>query len=59
MNMVFVKPVKGVVVPDPDRKDELPAEGRSVVMSAYWQRRINEGSVVKTQPKKSTGGKSK
>lgn len=45
MIYIVVRPREGLSVPDPDRKDFLPLEGREVVLNAYWQRRINDGDV--------------
>jgi len=55
---MYVKPVEGRPVPDPDRGDTLPPEGRTVEPSQYWQRRVIDGDVVETDPP-TTGGKSK
>lgn len=43
---MFVKPAPGLTVPDPDRGDALPPEGRNVEPAQYWQRRIADGDVV-------------
>lgn len=43
---MFVKPGEGRVVHDPERGDDLPAEGRSVPRTAYWVRAVNSGDVV-------------
>jgi hypothetical protein len=43
---MYIKPVPGRQVPDPDRSDILPSEGREVVLHQYWQRRLNDGDVV-------------
>jgi hypothetical protein len=42
---VLVKPVEGLRVRQPNGQ-LLPAEGKAVNHSIYWQRRINEGDVV-------------
>lgn len=42
---MYVKPKDGRQVPDPDRGDVLPVEGREVNDQQYWQRRINDGDV--------------
>lgn len=53
--MLFVKPIAGRAVPDPDRGDTLPPEGRNVEPSQYWQRRIVDGDVVEASlPEPST-----
>ncbi len=43
--MIFVKPLNGLSVPDPDHGDMLPIGGRLVNDNQYWQRRIADGSV--------------
>src|SRR5688500_14586287 len=46
-NKVKVKPAsEGLLVRDPVTKKPLPAEGATVQMSNYWQRRLNYGDVV-------------
>lgn len=49
---MYVKPVEGRIVPDPERGDALPPEGRNVEPNQYWQRRVNDGDVVEAEPKK-------
>lgn len=48
--MLFLIPAKGFKVPDPAAldtpDDHLPAEGRLVEESGYWQRRIADGDVT-------------
>ena len=49
MSRIFVKPVNGQRVLDPAVLPDplpLPAEGKSVVPSTYWTRRVADGSVV-------------
>ena len=46
---MFVKPVEGRHVPDPQRGDTLPAEGREVEPTQYWQRRVADGDVVEAE----------
>lgn len=48
---MYLKPVEGRAVTDPDRGDLLPAEGREVEPTQYWQRRINDGDVVEAPPR--------
>lgn len=43
---MYVKPTEGRQVPDPARGDTLPAEGRVVEPTQYWQRRLNDGDVI-------------
>lgn len=47
---MFVKPTQGTQVPDPDRGDVLPPEGRTVEPTQYWQRRIVDGDCVEASP---------
>ena len=47
---MFLKPANGTTVPDPDRGDTLPPEGRTVEFNQYWQRRIADGDVVEATP---------
>lgn len=46
--MPILKPT-GVPVPKPDG-GYLAAEGEPIVMSPYWQRRINDLSVIEKKP---------
>lgn len=43
---MFVKPIAGAAVPDPDKNDFLPAEGREVEAKLYWFRRLETGEVT-------------
>lgn len=53
MTQIYVKPVAGRDTPDPAKGGALlPAGGDSVPLNAYWQRRINDGDVVKGEPAK-------
>lgn len=47
---MFLKPAQGRTAADPERGDNLPAEGREVELTQYWQRRIADGDVVEGQP---------
>ncbi len=47
MIKVFLKPVAGRLVPHPERSGYLSEQGEEVVINSYWQRRINDGDVVK------------
>ena len=47
-NKMFIKPEKKAHVRDPERSNALlPAGGCYVPRTAYWLRRLAEGSVVK------------
>jgi len=45
-----VYPVAGALIRDPVKRDLLPAEGRTVVPSVYWRRRIRDGDATLTAP---------
>lgn len=47
---MFVKPSEGLVIPDPDRHDALPAEGRDVPETDFWLRRLRDGDVITAEP---------
>jgi hypothetical protein len=47
---MYVKPAPGLVIPDPDRFDTLPADGRDVPDSDFWLRRLRDGDVVLADP---------
>lgn len=44
--IMFVQPVAGREVPDPQKGNFLPAEGRSVPRNQYWLRRIADNDVI-------------
>ena len=55
MKVVYIKPIKGVLLRDPNTKTKVPTDGMSVGLSSFWRRRIADGSCVvinKPQPKK-------
>lgn len=47
---MYVIPAKGLQIPDPDRRDHLPPEGREVPETAYWLRRIRDKDVERAAP---------
>ncbi|ENH3913021.1 DUF2635 domain-containing protein [Escherichia coli O153/O178:H19] len=49
---MFVKPLKGLSVPDPARGDLLPSDGRNVEENSYWLRRIAAGDVARVKQDK-------
>lgn len=53
---LFVTPREGYKVRDPAIGDHLPADGRLVVETTYWQRRILDGDVT-SDPKKAEAAK--
>jgi hypothetical protein len=46
---MYVKPLSGRQVPDPQHGDILPPEGRNVTDDQYWQRRILDGDVAEAE----------
>ncbi|WP_242173680.1 MULTISPECIES: DUF2635 domain-containing protein [unclassified Pseudomonas] len=53
MTQIYLKPAAGRDTPDPAKGGALlPAEGDSVPLNAYWQRRIDDGDVIKAEPAK-------
>ncbi|OGP10447.1 MAG: hypothetical protein A2048_01400 [Deltaproteobacteria bacterium GWA2_45_12] len=46
MEIKFLKPAPGVKIRDPRTKEFLPIDGRRVEMTVYWNRRIQDGTVV-------------
>lgn len=54
---VFVVPVEGRIVPDPERGDDIPASGRNVPRSVYWLRAINAGDLKEDKPTKDAAKK--
>ncbi len=53
MTQIYLKPVAGRDCPDPAKGGALlPEKGDSVPLNAYWQRRINDGDVIKAEPEK-------
>jgi len=47
---IYVKPVEGRAVPDPEKGYQLlPKEGGLVPNNAYWQRRLKDEDVIKTE----------
>ncbi|MFH5924553.1 DUF2635 domain-containing protein [Roseomonas xinghualingensis] len=47
---MYVKPAKGLQIPDPELGDFLPKEGRRVTPSEYWTRRILDKDVTEVDP---------
>jgi hypothetical protein len=55
---MYIKPKPGLVIPDPERRDLLPPEGREVQASAadpgvpasgHWHRRLLDGDIEITE----------
>lgn len=47
---MFIKPVQGRHVPDPERGGQLLPEGRQVESTQYWLCRLRDGDVVEVAP---------
>ncbi|AVX87885.1 DUF2635 domain-containing protein [Pseudomonas koreensis] len=57
-NRITVLPAAGRAVPDPEAGDLLPKEGREVLDSAWWRRRLADGDItLKTVKVKAQGAK--
>ncbi|MBV4476149.1 DUF2635 domain-containing protein [Pseudomonas botevensis] len=57
-NRITVVPAAGRAVPDPEAGDLLPLEGREVLDSAWWRRRLVDGDItLKTAKVKAQGAK--
>jgi hypothetical protein len=54
MEFIFVTPAPGRSVPDPDRGDLLPEDGRKVPQTTYWLRRVDDNDVVVSDVQTST-----
>ena len=55
---ITVVPAAGRAVPDPEAGDLLPKEGREVLDSAWWRRRLADGDItLKTVKVKAQGAK--
>ncbi|EKN5072692.1 TPA: DUF2635 domain-containing protein [Yersinia enterocolitica] len=48
---MIVKPVTGRTVRDPVKGTFLPESGSEVPDNSFWRRRLNDGDVVREQPK--------
>ena len=47
---MFIKPVEGRYVPDPERGGQLLPEGRHVEPTQYWLSRLCDGDVIEAAP---------
>lgn len=48
MKTLFVKPIEGAILPNPDRRMlPLAADGEHVPDNVFWQRRIAAGDVTR------------
>lgn len=57
-NRITVLPAAGRAVPDPEAGDLLPKDGREVLDSAWWRRRLADGDItIKTVKVKAQGAK--
>lgn len=56
---MFIKPIAGRLVPDPERGGVLPEAGREVEANQYWLRRLQDGDVIETTPQTDLKGAKK
>lgn len=47
---MYIKPVPGRQVHDPERGCQLPEAGRTIEPTQYWLRRIADGDIVEADP---------
>lgn len=54
MDLIHIRPAKGLRVLDPETRQPLPEEGAEVPLSTFWRRRLRAGDVerVKTEAAK-------
>lgn len=50
MSRVWVRPLEGQIMRDPDTRAPLPAEGAEVELTTYWRRALVRGDVVRCEP---------
>lgn len=49
---MFIKPVAGRIVIDPDTHTVLAPEGEEKPDTSFWRRRLNAGAVAQVEPPK-------
>ncbi len=42
---VYIRPLEGKTIHDPETRKPLLAEGRFAVLDHWWRRRLDEGSI--------------
>jgi hypothetical protein len=47
---MYITPIAGRHVPDPERGGIVPEAGRYIEPTQYWLRRIDDGDVIETEP---------
>ncbi|WP_231688309.1 DUF2635 domain-containing protein [Dethiosulfatarculus sandiegensis] len=52
MEKIFLKPRKGLKVPDPKTGRDLDPQGAYVTESIYWLRRLADGDVTSAKKQK-------
>lgn len=50
MSRVWVRPLEGQIMRDPETLQPIPAEGVLVELSTYWRRALSRGDVVRCEP---------
>ena len=56
MDTKFLKPAKGLLVRLEDASRHLLESGESIIMSAYWRKRLRLGDVTEAKPPKQKEG---
>jgi len=57
MDQIFVSPVPGVKVRDPQTLRHIPESGQLVPRDSYWLRRLADGDVVEAAQKPTSSRK--
>lgn len=52
----FYRPKPGLVIRDPADGQPLPAQGKAIGWSSYWQRRLDAGDIEPTDEKSVLAG---
>jgi hypothetical protein len=50
----LIRPADGLLIRDCTNMQMLPKDGKEVVWSSYWERRLNDGDVVIVNEKQSS-----
>ncbi len=50
MSRVWVRPLEGQIMRDPETRAPLPAAGAEVELTTYWRRALGRGDVVRCEP---------
>jgi hypothetical protein len=50
----LIRPADGLLIRDSVTMQMLPSEGKEVIWSSYWERRLNDGDVMIVNEKQSS-----